>query len=67
MIFIFETASVNPLSSSAVNRKSADERFSWRWANFVVPGMGTIQGFWARSHASASVHDVPETGAAIGR
>ena len=27
--------------------------FSSRRSSFVVPGIGTIHGFWARSHASA--------------
>jgi len=32
---------------------SAAAMFSSRRASFVVPGMGTIQGFWASSQASA--------------
>ena len=32
---------------------AAAATFSCKRCNFVVPGIGTIQGFWARSQASA--------------
>src|SRR5207244_9890170 len=39
--------------SSLVSRIAAAPMFSSRRASLVVPGMGTIHGFWASSHASA--------------
>jgi membrane protease YdiL (CAAX protease family) len=39
--------------SSAVSSTVAAPRFSSRRFSFVVPGIGTIQGFWASSQASA--------------
>ncbi len=39
--------------SSALSVTFAAPRFSSRRWSFVVPGIGTIQGFWARSQASA--------------
>src|SRR3990172_7014893 len=40
--------------SSAVSSTSAAPRFSSRRASFVVPGIGTIHGFCARTQASAT-------------
>ena len=39
--------------SSAVRSTSAAAMFSSRRCSFVVPGIGTIHGFWARIQASA--------------
>src|SRR4051812_27792158 len=39
--------------SSAVRAMSAAARFSSRRWRLVVPGIGTIQGFWASSQAKA--------------
>lgn len=40
--------------SLAVSSKSAARRFSSRCDSLVVPGMGTIHGFLASSHARAT-------------
>src|SRR5437764_8973161 len=40
--------------SSGVSSTAAAATFSRRRWSFVVPGMGTIHGFWASSHASAT-------------
>ena len=39
--------------SSGVSSMAAAPMFSSSRCNFVVPGMGTIQGFWARIQTSA--------------
>jgi hypothetical protein len=44
----------NSFNSAALKEIEVAATFSSRWATFVVPGMGTIQGFWASSQASAS-------------
>ena len=43
----------SPRRSAAVSSMSAAPRFSSRRCSFVVPGIGTIQGFRASSQASA--------------
>ncbi len=47
------TAAFSSFNSAALKEIEAEATFSSRWATFVVPGMGTIQGFWADNHASA--------------
>ena len=37
-----------------VKEIEAAATFSSRWATLVVPGLGTIHGFWAVNHASES-------------
>ena len=39
--------------SASVSSTAAAAMFSCKRCSFVVPGIGTIQGFWARSQASA--------------
>jgi hypothetical protein len=51
-------------SSSAVSSRSTAARFSSSRCSFVVPGMGTIHGFWASSHASATCAGVASLRAA---
>src|SRR3954465_764262 len=50
---IFEAALSISRRSSDVSFISTAPRFSSRRCSFVVPGIGTIHGFCARSHASA--------------
>ena len=50
---IAETDAFSSASSGGVNRTAAAPVFSSMCAICVVPGMGTIQGFCAISHASA--------------
>ena len=50
---IWEAALSISRRSSAVSAMATAPMFSSRRAGFVVPGMGTIHGFWASSHASA--------------
>src|SRR6266705_2572675 len=50
---IIEAALSIPRRSSAVSWIAAAPMFSSRRESFVVPGIGTIHGFWANSHASA--------------
>ena len=53
LISIIAKASLISLRSSDVSVTSAARRFSSRCSTFVAPGIGTIQGFRARIHASA--------------
>jgi hypothetical protein len=39
--------------SSGVSSTETAPMFSCKRCSFVVPGIGTIHGFWARSQASA--------------
>ncbi len=48
---IFEKVVSISRRSSGASSISAARRFSSRCASLVVPGIGTIHGFWARSHA----------------
>src|SRR5579862_2465997 len=50
---IFEAALSMSRKSSDVSCTATDPMFSSKRDNFVVPGIGTIQGFCARSQASA--------------
>ena len=50
---IAETAALNSASSAGVKQIAAAPTLSTICAICVVPGMGTIQGFCAKSHASA--------------
>jgi hypothetical protein len=50
---IREAALSISLRSSEVSLIAAAPMFSSSRASFVVPGIGTIQDFWASSHASA--------------
>ena len=50
---IFETALSISRRSSGVSSTAAAPMFSSRRCSFVVPGIGTIHGFWASSQASA--------------
>ena len=50
---ILEAAVSISRRSSAVSSTAAAPMFSSRRCSFVVPGMGTIHGFWASSQASA--------------
>lgn len=52
-ISIALTAEFSSVSSAGVNRTPAAPLFSSMCAIWVVPGIGTIQGFYAISHASA--------------
>ena len=51
---ILDAASSISRRSASVNSTEAAPRFSSRRSSFRVPGMGTIQGFCASSHASAT-------------
>ena len=50
---IWEAAVSISRRSSVVNSSLTAPRFSSRRCSFVVPGIGTIHGFWASSQASA--------------
>src|SRR5207248_6834026 len=50
---IFDAALSISRRSSRVSSTFTAPRFSSRRFSFVVPGIGTIHGFWARTHASA--------------
>src|SRR6266478_4150191 len=50
---IFAVATSSSPRSSAVSSMATAPMFSSRRSSFVVPGIGTIQGFCARSQASA--------------
>ncbi len=50
---IFEAALSISRRSSGVSSTAAAPMFSSRRCSFVVPGIGTIHGFWASSQASA--------------
>jgi hypothetical protein len=49
----FEKSASSALRSAAVNWTSSAPRISRKWSTLRVPGMETMNGFWARSHASA--------------
>src|SRR5215207_7903759 len=51
--------------SSAVSSTAAAPRFSSKRSSFVVPGIGTIHGFWASSQANAICAGVDRFFAAI--
>src|SRR5262249_1159276 len=50
---IFEAALSISRRSSDVSSTETAPMFSSKRRSFVVPGIGTIHGFWARSQASA--------------
>jgi hypothetical protein len=50
---MFEAALLISRRSSAVSSIATAPMFSSRRCSFVVPGIGTIHGFWASSQASA--------------
>ena len=58
-IAIFETAALISARSSCISWMFTAPRFSSRRCSFVVPGIGTIQGFCASSQASAICAGVP--------
>src|SRR5438046_2678805 len=51
---ILEAALSMSRRSSGVSATAAAPMFSSRRCSFVVPGMGTIHGFWASGQASAT-------------
>ena len=53
MISILESASFKLSKSKLVSSISEAPKFSSNLCNFLVPGMGTIHGFWANIHANA--------------
>ena len=62
---IFEAAASISRRSSGVSSTAAAPTFSSRRCSFVVPGIGTIHGFCASSHASAIWAGVASFRAAI--
>jgi hypothetical protein len=63
---IFAAAESIAARSAAVSSTAAAPRFSSKRQTFVVPGMGTMQGFCASSHARAqfpSFHPIRDVAA----
>ncbi len=48
------SAAFNSANSEGLKEIEVAATFSSKWVALVVPGMGTIHGFWALNHASDS-------------